>query len=418
MISNSTRSPPKIRLKKINMEMYESIFRNNLNASIKPLKPPPFTLAEVKHIKISLESNQEPNSNQHVITPNSVAQVANLEKVPKEDTHDAAILLASMKNLIAKEMHTQSTKPRTIALPSFPDIEKLFKRDAASNSESNYGAGSNSFIRIPTSLIPSKTPKGISAMSEVTEANVLPRVRTVSMDSHNSIASSKEEGNTDETATPVLQVVACASPHTLPVLHTIPIESFVPPPKSPRGVDRRKRYLDDHTQELNPIKEQTSEVDDSFKPKAKRQKASKASRPLIETNGAKKSPKHTKAILRKKFSWKNFPELEHFLIENREEYLRHSALNYTMQQKQYNNRLTERLIDLAAGCGYVFDEEAFTFVSIRDRIRCYFKSYVQSRKKRGVIIGYAARKAGRLSEKELKKSGSAKVKNSSKRGKK
>jgi len=109
-------------------------------------------------------------------------------------------------------------------------------------------------------------------------------------------------------------------------------------------------------------------------------------------------------ILRKKFSWKNYPELEAFLIANREEYLRHSALNYTVQQKQYNNKLTERLIELAAEQGYVFDDEAFSFVTVRDRIRCYFKSYVQSAKKRGVIIGYAARKAGLLTEEDLEKS--------------
>jgi hypothetical protein len=96
-------------------------------------------------------------------------------------------------------------------------------------------------------------------------------------------------------------------------------------------------------------------------------------------------------------------ELEAFLIANREEYLRHSSLNYTVQQKQYNNRLTERLLELAAEHGYVFDEAEFSFVTVRDRIRCYFKSYVQSAKKRGVIIGYAARKAGLLTEEDLEK---------------
>jgi hypothetical protein len=94
-----------------------------------------------------------------------------------------------------------------------------------------------------------------------------------------------------------------------------------------------------------------------------------------------------------------------------------------MEQKQYNNRLTERLIELASECGYVFDQNSFTFVSIRDRIRCYFKSYVQSRKKRGVIIGYAARKAGLLDERQLEKNAGSKAKiisvsNKQQRGKK
>lgn len=103
-------------------------------------------------------------------------------------------------------------------------------------------------------------------------------------------------------------------------------------------------------------------------------------------------PRQKTIILRRKFSWKHYPELEAFLIANREEYLRHSALNYTIQQKQYNNRLTERLLELAARHNYVFDEEVFSFVAVRDRIRCYYKSYVQSAKKRGVLIGYGSKK--------------------------
>jgi hypothetical protein len=97
-------------------------------------------------------------------------------------------------------------------------------------------------------------------------------------------------------------------------------------------------------------------------------------------------------------------QLEAFLIANREEYLRHSALNYTVQQKEYNNRLTEQLLELATEHGYVFDEKEFSFVTVRDRIRCYFKSYVQSAKKRGILMGYAARKAGLLTEDDLEKS--------------
>lgn len=115
-----------------------------------------------------------------------------------------------------------------------------------------------------------------------------------------------------------------------------------------------------------------------------------------------KKPK--KLILRKKFSWKNYPELEEFLVANREEYLRHSTLNYTTQQKRYNNCLTERMIKLAGEHGYLFCPSEFSFVTVRDRIRCYYKSYVQSMKKKGIVIGYAARKAGLVTEQELEES--------------
>ena len=93
------------------------------------------------------------------------------------------------------------------------------------------------------------------------------------------------------------------------------------------------------------------------------------------------------------------------MVANREEYLRHSALNYTVQQKQYNNRLTDELLELATQHGYLFDTNDFSYVTVRDRIRCYFKSYVQSAKKRGVLMGYAARKAGLLDEEELEMGG-------------
>ena len=89
------------------------------------------------------------------------------------------------------------------------------------------------------------------------------------------------------------------------------------------------------------------------------------------------------------------------MIANRDEYLRHSALNYTLQQKQYNNRLTELLLELATEHGYIFDTTDFNFVTVRDRIRCYYKSFVQSAKKRGILMGYAARKAGLLPEDDL-----------------
>ncbi len=86
-------------------------------------------------------------------------------------------------------------------------------------------------------------------------------------------------------------------------------------------------------------------------------------------------------VLRKKFSWKSFPELETYLIDHRKQYLECSnAMNYTKAQKNYNNELTHGLLQLAANEGYVFEE--FTFAAVRDRIRCFYKSFVQATKKK------------------------------------
>ena len=79
-------------------------------------------------------------------------------------------------------------------------------------------------------------------------------------------------------------------------------------------------------------------------------------------------------------------QLERFLIANRDEYLKHSNMNYTAEQKQYNNWLTERLLEVASRHNYVFDPDDFNFVAIRDRIRCYYKSYVQTARKRGLKL--------------------------------
>jgi len=95
-----------------------------------------------------------------------------------------------------------------------------------------------------------------------------------------------------------------------------------------------------------------------------------------------------KTVLRRKCAWKNYPELENFLIEHREEYLRHSAMNYTAEQKLFNNDLTKKLLEVADKFDYEFDPADFNFVAIRDRIRCYYKSYVQNCKKRGIAVGY------------------------------
>lgn len=109
-----------------------------------------------------------------------------------------------------------------------------------------------------------------------------------------------------------------------------------------------------------------------------------------------------KTVLRKKFSWKHYPELERFLIANRDEYLKHSNMNYTAEQKQYNNWLTERLLEVAAEHHYAFDPEDFNFVAIRDRIRCYYKSYVQTARKRGLSLPSSKTEAGEPAAKKAK----------------
>ena len=118
----------------------------------------------------------------------------------------------------------------------------------------------------------------------------------------------------------------------------------------------------------------------------------------LHSQGQPHHPNSGKIFLKRKCAWKNYPELEHFLIENREEYLRHSAMNYTQEQKQYNNELTERLLEVAAKHNYEFDRKDFNFVAIRDRIRCYYKSYVQNCKKRGISIDHKTNKKQKIEE--------------------
>ena len=73
-------------------------------------------------------------------------------------------------------------------------------------------------------------------------------------------------------------------------------------------------------------------------------------------------------------------KLENFLLDNQDDYFEYSSRNYTAEQRNFNNALTRGLLDLAAKEGYIFEE--FTFSQVRDRIRCYFKSYSQSAKKK------------------------------------
>jgi len=72
--------------------------------------------------------------------------------------------------------------------------------------------------------------------------------------------------------------------------------------------------------------------------------------------------------------------------------------------------LTDQMVQLASQHGLIFDPNEFSFVTVRDRIRCFYKSYVQSLKKRGIVCGYAAKKAGLISKEEMSRNVTAKAK--------
>ena len=108
-------------------------------------------------------------------------------------------------------------------------------------------------------------------------------------------------------------------------------------------------------------------------------------------------------LIMKRFCWRDFPELENILISNRREYLSFSSHNYSPAQKKFNNNLTASIIKTAEECGYKFSPQHFDFSAVRDRIRCFYKSYVQGEKKRLFSALAAASNAeeSRAIEKEI-----------------
>ncbi len=394
---------------------YEKLFRSPLISScdspplVSPLDPIPLTLNENSNCTNSISSSSSSSTG---TSESSVPKglCTNGSSSCKCDTA-AALLLTSIKKLHVEQ------EPLHLAPRSNLDMSHVSKSlpTAESTKETKeFRSVASTYSKIRSALGQHSVP-GKSTVNErlTTLGRPRSRVRTVSLDLQHIRAPAVSDRTVDASyripkekisldLTTDLNDSSAKSP------------AQVSPPSSPVLTSIRDLKRDQGPRRL-AVKKRTSvdvigaSASATVEPNKKRRKQQHKPRPSILR--PKYTPPTTKSrdlvekkVLRKKFSWKSYPELEDFLIANREEYLRHSAMNYTSQQKEYNNRLTERLLELATDCGYVFDEESFSFVSIRDRIRCYFKSYVQSKKKRGLILGYAARRKGLITEEELEKS--------------
>uniref|UniRef100_A0A7S4RFB7 Uncharacterized protein n=1 Tax=Ditylum brightwellii TaxID=49249 RepID=A0A7S4RFB7_9STRA len=342
------------------------------------------------------------NENRHIVTPSisseektACGHAMSTDSIMDESsggTRDAALLLTSVAAIATKEVYVD--KKQSSDMLNIPVLHQthvgISKVKPMKKEACKYTMSLSPRFSHLCSVFESEYQH-----EKELERKFTSRTRTVSMDSNVSFSSSIDLED-EATNCPTGEFSETASHPNFVSPPTSPVLTSRRAARKPRCIDRRNKCHVDKNVSSNS---DGGSSDDGGK-----------NQHHTGLNGRPLQPleilcrQQVKTILKRKFSWKNYPELEAFLIANREEYLRHSALNYTVQQKQYNNRLTEQLLELAAEHGYVFDESAFSFVTVRDRIRCYFKSYVQSSKKRGVIIGYAARRAGLLTNDDLEKS--------------
>lgn len=397
----------------------EKLFGSPGISSSESAKIPPIASSKLSLCVGSTSERTKQANNFHIVSP--TYEDTDLENELKEDTRGAALLLASMKSVVDKEIGTQKSGNQ---IPLIPSIAKTEPKVSVKSQFGSVVGGD--FTQLCSTFEDAFRTEKTTREKNTKKFNS--RVRTVSVESASSSplygnecmgssfqtdALPSEKICLDLTSQSQTEQGAMGGPAEISPPSSPQLQAINPfNDKGPRGLKKRKSLMDivRSKAEPGPKKQKNRDVSRPSILSVKEPKKEVHFQKHIPSDQATDSSISGKKILRKKFSWKNYPELENFLIANREDYLRHSAMNYTMQQKEYNNRLTERLIELANESGYVFDEESFSFVSVRDRIRCYFKSYVQSKKKRGVIIGYAARKAGLLSEEQLEKSAAVKGK--------
>lgn len=80
------------------------------------------------------------------------------------------------------------------------------------------------------------------------------------------------------------------------------------------------------------------------------------------------------------FVWAHYPPLEALLKQNMEEYYNLSmAKCQSTKQQLFNNSLVDQIRDAAAKHNWTFPTDRRT---LRDRVRCYFKTHLQNAKKR------------------------------------
>jgi len=381
-----------------------------------------------------------------VVTPRpSFPTDASAQRTPRvlpprtEADLDAAHLLASVASIVSQEINVDQDCMSTQEFLALPHLQTPIRDKKESKklpfSSGDLIASSPSLSRFcdeeeeeeakqsgddnPRQMhLPkfSILQRGMPTASAAANPDELYRIRSVSLDTADAylpsdiayLQSNYENVSDENRPSTFVSVPTIISPPTTPSSASTDHSTFPRPKEQPIGprrlVDRqkKKRSIDalfkDDTETSKKIGGGRNDYVDAAK-------VLKNHRGIVQPAYTIKPRKNNRLrmIVRKKFSWKNYPELETFLVANRAEYLRHSALNYTTQQKNYNNELTVRLIELASKHGYIFDEKGFNFVIVRDRIRCFYKSFVQSRKKQGVIVGYAARRAGLIDKDELQK---------------
>ena len=208
-----------------------------------------------------------------------------------------------------------------------------------------------------------------------------------------------ESRSTDTIVSPLSMPSALVTPSSSPVLGSRVVVRTKISTALPRVIHLSPKAIADSAAHTNGARtamlsagfERSNQVPPLY-PTAGKSKSRRHTKSMSTTKvlAKKKQPKNIvpardgskKMLIMKRFCWRDFPELENILISNRREYLSFSSRNYSPAQKKFNNNLTATIIKTAEDCGYKFCPNTFDFSAVRDRIRCFYKSYVQGEKKR------------------------------------